>query len=92
LNSGHWFFQLNSNSKTQHNSHAKFAPWKKKKNSKGVSKQLLKEMDSSTHSLTMIRHPKEGRFNSHRVNPRFPLSAPMGGGPHTDQNVFWVQH
>ena len=24
----------------------------------------------------MIRHPKEGRFNSHRVTPRFPLSAP----------------
>jgi hypothetical protein len=39
----------------------------------------------------MIRHPKEGRFNSHRVNPRFPPSAPSQWWP-TLINVFWVQH
>ena len=44
----------------------------------------------STHSLDMFRHPKEGHFNSHRVNPRFPLSAPSQWWP-TLINVFWVQ-
>jgi len=39
----------------------------------------------------MIRHPKEGHFNSHRVNPHFPLSAPSQWWP-TLINVFWVQH
>ena len=29
----------------------------------------------------LVRHPKEGRFNSHRVDPRFPPSAPHEGGP-----------
>ena len=33
-----------------------------------------------------FRHPKEGRFNSHRVNPRFPLSAPKVA--HTYQCLF----
>lgn len=37
-----------------------------------------------------IRHPKEGRFNSHCVNPRFPLSAPWRRPTLT--SVFWVQH
>jgi hypothetical protein len=39
-----------------------------------VSKWVLNHIKSER-----IRHPKEGRFNSHRVNPRFPLSAPWGG-------------
>jgi len=37
-----------------------------------------------------IRHPKEGRFNSHRADPRFPFSAPYGGP--RSPNAFWVQH
>ncbi|KAF8805094.1 hypothetical protein BYT27DRAFT_6679721 [Phlegmacium glaucopus] len=52
----------------------------------------MKIKPPTLYSFTgMIRHPKEGRFNSHRVNPRFPLSAPSQWWP-TLINVFWVQH
>lgn len=38
------------------------------------------------HSFTdKIRHPKEGHFNSHHVNPRFPLSAPSQWWPTLNQ-------
>ncbi|EPQ50463.1 hypothetical protein GLOTRDRAFT_50457, partial [Gloeophyllum trabeum ATCC 11539] len=28
-----------------------------------------------------VRHPKEGLFNPHRADPRFPPSAPQNGSP-----------
>ena len=58
---------------------------------------VSKPVNEMTHPQLLvhwnrIRHPKEGRFNSHCVNLRFPLSAPshLRWWP-TLINVFWVQ-
>ena len=55
-----------------------------------VRKEVLRERTSAISLSQWVRHPKEGRFNSHRVNPRFPPSAPMKAA-HACQCLFWVQ-
>jgi len=49
----------------------------KSANTGQLRKEGLREGTSAVRLSQRVRHPKEGRFNSHRVNPRFPPSAPV---------------
>lgn len=61
----------------------KWTYWKEATSVKGLIRLLIKDR------LNRIRHPKEGRFSSHRVYPRFPLSVPREGQP-TLAQYGWV--
>jgi hypothetical protein len=48
-----------------------------KDKTRSVRKEGQRDRTSAIPLSKWVRHPKEGRFNSHRVNPRFPPSAPV---------------